>query len=228
MITVYWIPINLKLNSLDAEDIIYLPPESAYKYFLEKNKDQKYLKCPAFVDYLKNTYIIKAPYDIDISIDETGFVKTNKFTQEFFEKNITWEQKEKNKFVFQVMPRYFFVTKSKLSVKISVSPMLFQKNDFAIIPGEFDISKWIRPINCAFEVFDVPTVISFKREQPLFMVKFETDSKEQIELKQKIINNEIVCAGRSCSHIKDFIPKKNLNYLYKIAEGFINLIKEKI
>ena len=228
MITVYWIPINLKLNSLDAEDIIYLPPESAYKYFLEKNKDQKYLKCPAFVDYLKNTYIIKAPYDIDISIDETGFVKTNKFTQEFFEKNITWEQKEKNKFVFQVMPRYFFVTKSKLSVKISVSPMLFQKNDFAIIPGEFDISKWIRPINCAFEVFDTPTTISFKREQPIYMVKFETYNNEPVELKQKIINQDISFAGLSCAIVKDFLPRKNLNYLYKIAEGFINLIKEKI
>ena len=106
--------------------------------------------------------------------------------------------------------------------------MIFEKNNFSIIPGEFDISKWIRPINCAFEVFDTPTTISFKREQPLFMVKFETFNNETIQLKQKIINQDIASAGLSCLTVKDFLPNKNLNYLYKIAEGFINSIKEKI
>ena len=228
MITIYWIPINLKLNSSGSEDIIYFPPESAYKYFLEKNKNQDYLKCPAFADFLKNTYIIKAPYDIDISINEDGYVKTNKFTQDFFEKNIHVTQFEKNKIIFQTMPRYFFVTNNKKSVKISILPMIFEKNNFSIIPGEFDISKWIRPINCAFEVFDTPTTISFKREQPLFMVKFETFNNETIQLKQKIINQDIASAGLSCLTVKDLLPNKNLNYLYKIAEGFINSIKEKI
>lgn len=227
MIKIQWITTtNKPENSLYA-NITYFAPEPAFKYFLDTKKESEYLMCPAFSDFLKNTFVIKAPFDFKISIDENKNVKTHNFDQIFFDENMFIKNSKSNLFL-QIFPRYIFITNSKIPVKITVLPMVLQKNNVGFIPGEFYISKWVRPIEYAVEIYDIPSNIEFKRGDALFMVKFTPDKNESIFLEQSVLTEDIINLSNACLSVKKYLPNKNLKTVYKIAENYIELMKKRI
>jgi DNA-binding LytR/AlgR family response regulator len=90
-----------------------------------------------------------------------------------------------------------------------------------IIPGRFDIGKWIRPVEFAFEVLDKTEPLEYKVDTPLFMVRFFTANDAPVKLTRVIHTAEIELAIQACTTVKQYRPFLPLKQLYKLGESYI-------
>jgi len=206
--------------SNSVSNIAYFPPEPAFKYLLETKPNSEYIRCPSVSEYLKNTYVIKCPYDMVFKKEKNNTITTDRFDQKFFDNNVNYRNN-----ILQTFPSYLFITDSKIPVEIRAMPWFLDNKNAFFIPGSFDITKWVRNINYAVEMQD--DVLELKRGDVLFCVQFiAKDSK--IELTQGIMTPEILSMLHACVNIKHRVPKLNLKALYDMGESFINLMKKEI
>jgi hypothetical protein len=155
---------------------------------VSSRKGIAYLKCPAHTDFLKNTFILCAPFDLTIDL----FIEPDTDTIRIFCENISQE-------VFNTLidTRFLFKTEQGIapypllgvdwlpiftstdSILVQILPAFMHHNDFiektTIIPGEYDISKWTRPIETAFEVRSNVEKIVIKKGDALSYIKFHCD-----------------------------------------------------
>jgi hypothetical protein len=142
------------------------------------------MKCPAFSEQLKNTYVIRSPYDISFKFDkEKKKLLTSKITPEFYGENISFRFSETDPIIVHMFPRYLFITDSKKPLQIIQMPLILQPSKIGMVTGAFDISKWVRPIEFAFELYDEQP-IHIKRGDALFLVKFINSDNTPIHLEK--------------------------------------------
>ena len=234
MITINWYPITQNEKDIDClinfeSNIVYIDPEPAFPYFLKKYPESTFTRCPAFSQYLKNTFIICSPYDLQLTFDkDKKEIYTDRFGQEFFINNLNITPCENDPWVVHLPPRFVLVTEQKSPVMVVVLPLMIEENSFSVVPGTFDITKWIRPIEFAFQVRDLDKPIQLKRGQPLMMIKFVTENDEPVQLERSILTKEVFQAAYACINVKAVMPNKNLQALYKMANPFITKIKQSI
>lgn len=226
-VKVKWMPYISQQSGLEA-NISYIAPENAFNFYKKTRENSRIMLCPAISSYLRNCFVICSPYEINLEYNEqTKIVNTDRYGDVFVQNRMYVEAFENSPTVLHLFPQYLFIADHKKPVYIEVLPMLFEFNKYSVIPGTFDVSKWLRPIEFAIEVYD-DCKIELKRETPLFMVRFVTEDNETIILEQGIQTQEIYDAVVTCMSTKAFNPKLNLNKLYKMADCYINIIKNKI
>jgi hypothetical protein len=231
MIKINWYPTvqNILGSNITHQEvnIVYIPPEPAYKYFLEKYANARYVLCPAFSDYLKNTFIIRSPYDFVVTLNrEQGSISIDRHGQDFFNNNIKMTYIE-GSFVLQLPPRMIFIPENNESVMVTSLPLMLDPNPLSIIPGTFDISKWVRPIEIAIQVHNEEKIV-FKRGDPLMMLKFTSSNNDSIQLEQKIIDENVIALTSACVRVKNTNPSLNLKTLYKMANFYVLKMRKTI
>jgi hypothetical protein len=171
----------------------YYPFKHLTKEATAVRKGATFLKCPAHTDFLKNTFIFCAPFDITIELD----IK-DEGTSRIFCENITQEQFEKlidMRFLYNVdrgINPYPIVGIDWLttfqtdeSMLLQVFPAFMHRNDFTekatVVPGEYDISKWTRPVECVFEVRSNIEKIVIKKGDAISYFKFHSDEIVKLE-----------------------------------------------
>jgi hypothetical protein len=231
MTTIKWIPAYSLHNVGSSEDIVLFEPEPAFKFFTQNRNASGYLRCPAFSTMLKNTFVIRSPYDLTIFLDRNRkSVKIQGYDQNFFQKNIQLHEisSPTDPMMVALPPRYIFITDSKRPVNIVSLPMILQPNKNGLIPGTFDITRWIRPIEYSIEVYDDTVPIEIKRGEPLFMVKFITEDDSSVTLEKDIMSPELADIIDRCISVKNTVKGQNLKSLYNMAHGYIELMKARI
>jgi hypothetical protein len=240
-IDIHWMtnPGNLRDDSIPTksygwQNVLYFEPEPLIKHLASSRiKTTEYLKCPAWQDHYKNTFVIKCPIDITISFDkfEDGkyYTKTDRLDQNFYNTYIMdrGESIDQNK-VLSIIFSYMFYSKDSVILEQLNASM--ERTSLALntrcIEGEFDISKWIRPVNFSFEVIDINKPLVFKRGDPLFYLKFRTDKK--INFIRKDWSEEISYVTNSLTNIKQFMTNNSMKTNYTLAEPFIKFNKDKL
>lgn len=151
-----------------------------------------FLKCPAHTDFLKNTFIFCAPFDItiDLEIDKTTDsikVFCENLTQEMFEHliDIRFLRDDQGISKYPLIGIDWLTTFTTAdSTMIQLLPAFMHRNEFTekttVIPGEFDISKWTRPVELVFEIRSNKEHIVIKQGDALAYIKFQ--SEESIKL----------------------------------------------
>lgn len=223
-----WYPISNAHENLENDKlgVIFYPPEPLYKSISESRKGNEFLRCPSVVDALKNTYVIRSPYDLTIHVGKQG-VKIEEYDQNFFDKHVVIHNLDTEYPVIGIPPRYVFIPDGNKSVHMRLLPLMFNPpHKLGVIVGSFDIARWIRPVEFAFEVYDTQEPIVIKRGDPLFCLQFVLE--EKIELDQGLINDTVYKAISSCLHVKNVVPNMKLKQLYELSDGFIKLIKRSI
>ena len=220
-----WMPIQIDLESEPYANTVYFEPESAYKFYKELRGQELFLKCPAFIQSLKNTFVVKAPYDITLRF-ENGNIIAEGYDQKFFNQNIFTKHVKSFSsppFMLEVMPRYVFVPDSNVSVSVSILQLILQPHQYGFMSGEFNITKWVRPVSYTFEVYDITKPIVFKRGDPLFMVKFTPEDGSVVTLEQAVLTEDITRLIYGCTSIKNFVPSLSLKAMYEMAKNYIRL-----
>lgn len=234
MTTVFWCPATIGMKLFSDNEITFFEPVLLLKELTQARQTSNYMNCPAFVDYCRNTYVIKAPFDLTITVDATSkhmeVTGTNQAYFEEFFRNRGDERSDTDPYMVTAPPRYLFYSFD--SVEMESMPAFLQANQSLenanLIPGRFNIGKWMRPVEFTFELKDHKKTIHVKRGDALFYVRFTStkNPQEKVTLERVVMTKEMTYAIQGCVRTKDAIPKLTLPALYEMAEPFFNLIKD--
>jgi len=210
---------------IDVLDPDFVPFSNLSKEIIFTRKNVIFLKCPAHTDFLKNTYIFKSPIDINFEIDVVEQGESRVFceniSQEIFDHIVDLRfltDNERGITPYPVIGIDFLNTlRCNESLSMQVFPAFMHYNDFTskatIIPGEFDISKWTRPVELVFEVKNKKEKFSIKKGDALSYFKFNSDDHIKLE-KEKIPWEDIkICNDLRSSNL--FRPLKERYEAFK-------------
>ena len=233
MSVVYWTPINnmSKTETLGGNlnsQILFEEPKLFLPQLLAERNYVPYSKCPSFIDNCKNLFVVRCPYDMKFSFDANRKQIISSLDQQTYSSFVAhWldNKTPKDPFIITVPPSYVFYTEKDVQIEVISSFLLKDTSkNYSIINGEFNIGKWIRPINFTFETFD--NHIEFKYGQPLFFIKFKTLDNSKISFERVEYDNEIEKAMSACINVKKHLKNLSLNVLYEKGKSFVDLFKK--
>ena len=229
MTTVYWgICPNRDTNWFELAAI---EPPSALREIINA-RDVSHIghftKCPAFTQYYKNTYVIKSPIDIEFTYDsETKRLNIFPQGQRFYEANVIHRGHligEQDDFLMSFVLNFLFIADKDCVMELL--PCSMHKSEFAdkarIIGGSFNINKWYRPIEIAFEIKNSSVPIKVKRGDAFAYVRFLPKDESKIKLQYKSFSRETLDAVGECLFVKDLTNKFSLAMLYRFSERIRN------
>jgi len=184
-LNIFWTNDELVRPELSIEapladlSLAYLPPEPLSKNIPTIIKDSPYIRCPAFTDTIRNTFVLKFPFSFKVSINlEDGGVESAspELTRRY------------------VLPLVNNILQLKLSTLLfadkpclvsQINPYLHSNSmtqQASILQGEFDIHKWFRPFNLALFVHPSKKkiIFDFKRGDVYSYIRFHTNENVKI------------------------------------------------
>jgi hypothetical protein len=228
MTTVYWSPMLTKVHrgaEINEADILFEQPKPLMKELLATYKNHLFMKCPSTQASCKNVFVVTAPMDADI------FLTSN--PDELFALNVEgsgWDQNFYDAFcelrkdgTVSMPPSYLFYAKKSLEMEVSHAFLLDSPSldNTLVIPGSFDIGKWVRPIDFTFVVKDPSKPVKIKRGEPLFFIRFKTD--ERVEFIRVEYSKKLHDITHSCVQVKKRVPNLSLSTLYALAKSRLDL-----
>lgn len=155
------------------------------------------LKCPAAIDHIKNTYVIKSPCDETFTREGDYIIHGNKryATDTYLQ--------------FHNSVCYYFFSESP--VTMAVTPPYYHKG---VLPGasaSLDISKWFRPVSASILMEDYKN-IPIKKGQPIMYVSFD----KAVDLKQFYCTPELLHIGTMTVNLKTVMASSTLTELYNM------------
>lgn len=223
--TVYWTPFP-NPNSPEVEDEIWFEPERVIGKQRQERKncsmDSNFLVCPGNNDYMKNVFVIRSPIDVTLDINTQHKTVTNCNLSPDVAANVLVIRSNPNidKYL-TVSLRFSYLFMSKEPIVLEELSPFFEHdfcNDFNIIPGEFNIGKWIRPIDIAFEVHTDVSRLEIKRGDPLCYLRFRAPDNGTVKLVRVERNDEIMSVARKTLNMKHMLPGKSLDENYGLME----------
>jgi len=213
----------------DWKTVLFYEPEPADKIILQKYKDYTFSKCPAVPSFYHNSFIIRCPFDLDLTIDlDKKICYADQQNQNFIDKNlrIRWADFPINgKPLVSISIDYVFVCDEDVEIECQKIPLMDNEisNKIDVVPGSFNIHKWVRPIDFTFVITDPSASIKLKRNDPIFLVKFRTKNNQSVELTQ-IDNSDqkLKKILRSLHQTRVVLPRQSLNSRYLIAKNFLS------
>jgi hypothetical protein len=222
-VVVYWAPCWDQDMDLSF-DMYYHEPENVYlnlsKNFFPPTETKNYMQCPATMDKLKKNYVIFARTDIDLglSFDENNNV--SKFS--FLDKEkvaiggrLSHSPTLKNQFLVELFMSMIFFSEEPLTISVN-SPFFHQTPHLrygAIVPGEFDIGRWFRPINLEFNLWPNVDRLKIDAGEPLVYFNFDTDKK--IVFKRFSLNKRLLYIAVQMARYKEKPKWTNLISRYQ-------------
>jgi hypothetical protein len=178
-----------------------------------------FTKCPAFKEYYKNTYVIKSPVDITITYDkETKVLSIKPQAQVFYDSAILYRGDtvgNDDAFLMSFNVNYLFIADKDCMLEFL--PASMHSSDFIdmtrLVNGTFNINKWYRPVEVAFEIKNPSFSIKIKRGDPLAYVRFIPADGGKVNVEQKHFPQETLDAVSACLYVKasnNFLPLKTL------------------
>lgn len=214
-IDVYWSPWSLidrqySINMTWGKPkpvLATLPPE------IKNNKEGSYRACRASQELFKNSYVINHAFSINARIN--GEYPTAAI--EGVDSSIFSVRSPAFKGCHSIDYDYAWIFFSEESLKITQTPPYLHNTEASkygyIVSGSFDISKWFRPLTPTYNLWEGVNELSFKKDEPMMYVHFDTDKK--IKLKQFRITEDILNIGRSCMGYKNISPFETFDSMYK-------------
>ncbi len=222
--TVYWC-MDTDLPSLGPSKTI-LPLFNSVVSERNKNTDpgSSYYKCKSAQEMFNNTFILPSTENLHILFSGGKLLNT----------------RDAKKFrprmpVFQDGPavdydsRWLFFSEDEINIQLT--PPYFHKtkaSEYAtVLSGEFNISKWFRPIIPTFSLWDSSKELVISEQDPLAYVNFITDKK--IILQEFTETEKIKHIMNECIMMKEKFPNLPLSESYNkflLSNKHKELIKE--
>ena len=220
MINVYWSPWH-HFDVYHERNLSYDDPKWLIEEITKKsnrsNQADNFFKCPAAINQFKNTLVCRNTSDVDVEFVNGGI--ENRLQSPRINSQVLVSIKPASvlgaRTICYSCNWVFFADKP---VHITTSSPYAHRTDMNnygyYVPGTYDISRWFRPVEFAFQMWDGVDEFRSKEGDPLIYVKFNTD--EKINLQRFELTKEIYNISKSCMSLKKFSNIKQLNKLYDI------------
>jgi hypothetical protein len=222
---VYWAPLDFTEDT-DLTLAYYEPTRLSTNIPVDL-KDSAYYRCPAFMETVKNTFVLKSPITIDFKFNtQTQMAEAS--NDYLFKEKIRLNDATEHG-IMQLGFNYLLFSEKPLVVT-QLHPYLhhntFTNNANAVL-GEFDCGRWVRPLQAAFILNPKESEFNFnvKRGDIYSYIRFNT--KEKIELVNFNVTPTIEKVVNSCLDLKksgnlkpfslDFCYNQFIMYRYKQA-----------
>lgn len=222
MKTIFWSKYN---PANESNDLLWdLKPEKMYTYAKEKYATEhgdsvNWLKCPAAVDILSSSYYVKNQLDIKISIKDIDLISSD---TPHAQKILNFRKFNDDFFIIDYLISLTFFAEENI-IASTENPYLDPPSGYFAIPGQYNISKWFRPINPSFMVKVKNKEIEFKKDSPLLGIKFSTQDK--INFKEFYFTDTLKEISKEIMGYKLYSKKNSLNTLYsKFSSNKINKV----
>lgn len=222
MINIYWSPHLENNQSTAGQVLLSIEPEPLLKSFIKKHKSiegfANYIKCPSVKEWMQNTYVVFADRDMTVKVDKQHLSVTG--TDEEEVKDIL---PTNGHGVVQFNFSHYFIADK--SVNATLLPPFMEENyksNTLCFYGGFDIGRWARPfLQGAFFKSDESRIVSIKRGDPLFYIRFETN--EKINFKPFFMTHNVLTLTTNGAISKRSMkfggPPRPLEWFYNLTRG---------
>ena len=226
MKTVYWSPF-FPSEQYPSVQLMYETPDPLLGNLIDRRNKKangdNWFQCHAFLAGVKNTFVLRIPFNVSFGLDnELGVFPIDSDPENM--KFVAIKQPSvTGAYTFAIRGNWIFW--SEESLLMTSSPAYYHKPvvDGYYVGGSMDIGQWFRPIEGATQLNPSINTVSFKRNDPVAYVKFETD--EPVQLKRFYMTKELEELSLGCIKYKRYQPRKALPYLYyKFGKRGLNKI----
>ncbi len=191
-----------------------------------------YRKCSAATSFLKNTFTFLHPKTATISYQSKDNNLT--FSTDFDAWNIREDKPIDGRPGIDYDFRWVFFCEEPLLMKFT-PPYLHNTSDrvtATIASGQFDISKWFRPVNPSYLLWKDQYSITVTKDEPAFYIEFFTDKK--VIFKQFELDEKLEMIAYETANFSNFFPFESLLQRYvRFIKGnrhkrVLNLIKNNL
>jgi len=233
---VYWSTIYPP-DVYDDYNLLYKEPRLLLPELLpERGPDNPddFFACPAFHKHSQNMFVVRSIVDAHVGLVPDGFTaldEHSKLTGQMFS-FIQATRRNYRTILFDHRMMFF----SEQSVQLSSYPAYMHRTELqtklCYLPGAYDISKWLRPLQGQYEVPDSVTSLRVQENDPLYYVKFDTT--EKVRLRRFKVVPELGAIAHGCVHYKLFRPQSSLSRVYaafeesKAGKRVLQLIKDNV
>jgi hypothetical protein len=214
-IKVYWCPVSEK-SDMDWNILFYDPELLMSNLNINKNKPtpaSNFFKCPAFINEVKNTFVLKNPISSEYIKHDNTFIP---ISPAYVALNFPHDDTLKNnKLVSYKMSWIFFTEEDSLEMSLT-SPYFSNSPHLqygSIVPGRFDIGKWFRNINTEFNIWEDSDRLSIEDKEPIAYVKFHTN--KNIDLVRFTMNDRLEGISNTTGRSSTWMPHQTLIERYK-------------
>lgn len=217
----------------DGVHLAMFEPEPAFREIAGARKNTNHILCPAVQDFFKNTFIVRSPVDITFNFKDDGEVYVDEFGQDFFDTFVILRYRNGDE-VLSFSMEFYYLFMCEDDVMIEQMPACMHDNDFTrncnIIPGTFNISKWIRPVTVSIELkpFKGQKSVKIKRGDALYYVKFKPKKDDKVSLTRIDYTEDIEDVIRTCTTLKLLTPGNTLQQNYEVAKGYLQAAKHRL
>lgn len=197
---------NTALNYYGWADLAYFDLEPLDTW---ESSESRYHQCPAFVKYVKNTFVLRNTVDLVLRWDKpNGVLHSNlPFEAHNAMVRLHWQDFDKDTSVPIVAISNSFVFVADQPVYVEFLPP-FNHIDPAwrLIPGMFNVYSWQRPVITTIEMLENEVIL--KRGQPMAYIRFRSnDPSDKFVLKKIERSEKLEHAVNSCLTLKHYMPK---------------------
>jgi hypothetical protein len=217
-IDVYWAPywnaaITYDLNHLFPSPVS-LHEDCMSKYIPQKLPDV-FLNCPAVTNKMKNTFVFENTVETHVKFENGNAMYAE---PERLQRTSTLLHKPTMTNNMLVNYDYSLLFFSEESVVASMTSPYFhnvESNKYGmLVPGEFDIGKWYRPMNAEFNLWDGIDELHVAANDPILYVQFHTDKR--IRLHRYQVTKRLSTIATSLIHINPLKRFAKLSEKYEL------------
>lgn len=222
-ITVYWAPFT-DIQGFNASHT-YLPLKSVFEETFPKrntsNTTPSFFQCPATSSLMKNTFVVRSPVEqrikafdsrADVSVPKNREKSTNIKAEIFHQPSIADQR-----LVYLNHPLIMFSEEDLLA---TLTAPFFEKSNLnnygAVVPGQFNIGKWFRPLNAEVNLWDGGSEIHLSVGDALYYIQMQTE--RPINLKRFQINKRLTDIALGFVHNKPLSKLARMSENYRVFE----------
>jgi hypothetical protein len=220
MKTVYWSQWGNPIESTDMYLAYNDPVNLLHDLTLQSDKENKidnFLLCPAFVNSVKNTFMFTSPTNADVTLSPP-YIKNNLPPNvPFADSNFIYKAPSiAGAETVRFKANWIFFCEDDLDME-TMHPYMHKTpvtDAGYYVPGRFNISKWFRPVEYAFQMHKGVQDFKVSQEDPLIYVKFNT--QDNVKLVRFNLSDDLYKLSESCIKFKQYWRQRNLTKLYEI------------
>jgi hypothetical protein len=184
-----------------------------------KNSTSNYTKCPAFINYVDQFWVLKSSIDVVLTWDETKKKLSSNLAPNAHDMLIKSHAGDFNPYtslpIVAINNGVVFFADTEVWLDF-LPPFNHIDTAWRLIPGSFNIHSWQRPAVPTFEMLS--NTVKIQRGQPLAYARFRsTNPQDKFKLIKQEKTEELEKLVMSCSSVKFF--QRNLSW--KFVTGLI-------